>query len=56
MTMVELLHRMRGWLAADYRAVIFEDNGELVAYVLFREDPDEIYLRQLFVIRGRRRQ
>jgi len=27
-----------------------------VAYALYREDPDEIYLRQFFVVRTRRRQ
>jgi predicted acetyltransferase len=27
-----------------------------VAYALYREQPDEIYLRQLFVVRHRRRQ
>jgi predicted acetyltransferase len=27
-----------------------------VAYALFREEPQEIYLRQLFVVRSRRRQ
>jgi hypothetical protein len=36
--------------------VIYEDGGEVVAYALFREQPEEIYLRQLFVIRKRRRQ
>jgi predicted acetyltransferase len=46
---------MRGWLATDYSAVIFEDGGEVVAHALFCEQPGEIYLRQLFVVRNRRR-
>lgn len=46
----ELEQRMRGWLAGEYRATIFEDGGETVAYVLFREQPEKIYLRQLFVL------
>ena len=56
MTIPELEQRMRGWLASEYAAVIFEDGREIVAYALFREEPKEIYLRQLFVVRDRRRQ
>jgi GNAT superfamily N-acetyltransferase len=56
MTVPELEQRMRGWLSGEYRAVIFEDGGEVVAYGLYREQPEEIYLRQLFVVRHRRRQ
>lgn len=47
---------MLGWLKGEYKAVVFEDTGELVAYGLFREDSSEIYLRQLFVVRNRRRE
>lgn len=56
MTVPELEQRMRGWLAGEYRAVIFEDAGETVAYALYREQAEEIYLRQLFVTRHRRSQ
>lgn len=56
MTVPELEQRLRDWLAGEYRAVIFEDAGEVVAYALFREQPQEIYLRQLFVVRHRRSQ
>jgi len=55
LTVSELEERMRGWLADEYRAIIYEDGGQLVAYALFREQPAEIYLRQLFVVRDRRR-
>ncbi|MBI5687876.1 MAG: GNAT family N-acetyltransferase [Verrucomicrobia bacterium] len=55
MTVSELEQRMRGWLAGEYMAMIFESGGEVVAYALFREQPDEIYLRQLFVVRHHRR-
>ena len=47
---------MRGWLAAEYKAVLFEIDGEVMAYILYREQAEEIYLRQLFVVRNRRRQ
>ncbi len=56
MTVPELEQRMRGWLTGKYRAVIFEDGDEVVAYALYREQLEEIYLRQLFVVRNRRRQ
>jgi predicted acetyltransferase len=56
MTIPELEQRMRGWLSSDYAAVIFEDGMEIVAYALYREQREEIYLRQLFVVRNRRRQ
>src|SRR5437867_13167207 len=56
MTVAELEQRMRGWLGGEYRALIFEDGHKVVAYALFREQPEEIYLRQLFVVRHRRSQ
>ena len=56
MTVPQLEQRMKGWLSGEYRAVVFEEGGEVVAYALFREQPDEIYLRQLFVVRSQRRQ
>ena len=56
MTVPELEQRMRGWISGEYRAILFEDATELVAYALFREQPEEIYLRQLFVVRHHRSQ
>lgn len=56
MTVPELEQRMRGWISGEYRAMIYEDGGEVVAYALFREEAEEIYLRQLFVVRHRRSQ
>jgi predicted acetyltransferase len=55
MTVSQLAERMRGWLEQDYRAMVFELAETPVAYSLFREQPHEIYLRQLFVVRERRR-
>ena len=52
----QLEHRMRNWLSSgEYRAVIFAQKDTPVAYALYREDPDEIYLRQFFVVRTQRR-
>jgi predicted metal-dependent HD superfamily phosphohydrolase/predicted acetyltransferase len=56
MTVPQLEQRMRVFIEGEYRAIIFEQNGEIVAYALYREEPQQIYLRQLFVVRIRRRQ
>src|SRR5512141_434958 len=54
MDVLELEERMRGWLASgEYLAMIFEVD-EPVAYALFRETDEEIYLRQFFVVRHHR--
>ena len=55
MTLAQLEDRMRGFLSGEYRGVIFEGDGGILAYALYREQADEIYLRQLFVPRDRRR-
>lgn len=57
MTPAELEERMCGWLkSGEYLALIFNDGNEDVAYALFRETKEEIYLRQFFVVRNRRRE
>ena len=57
MNVVELTERMRRWLSmGEYTGRLFEENGQVVAYALYREFAEEIYLRHLFVVRGRRRQ
>ena len=56
MTVSELAERMRGWLAEGYVAVLFQDGKDVVAYALYHEGPEKIYLRHLFVVRSHRRQ
>ena len=55
MAVPELRERMRGWLGGEYEAVIFLVDGEPVAYALYRDSGEDVYLRQLFVARDRRR-
>ena len=55
MTLPELESRMRAWLVGEYEAVLFEHESHPVAYALYRQDQDSIYLRQLFVEREQRR-
>lgn len=53
---VDFEQRMRGWLAGEYSAVLFEVDGRPVAYALWRDNEGRgIYLRQFFVDRTRRR-
>jgi GNAT superfamily N-acetyltransferase len=55
MTLPQLEERMRGFLSGEYRGVNYQEDGEVVAYALYREQLEEIYLRQLFVVRDHRR-
>ena len=51
--------RMGNFLDGEYQAVLFEKDDKIVAYALYRNHPDRddtIYLRQIFVIREKRRQ
>lgn len=54
MSFDELKTRMTKWLSQEYDAIIFSDTKD-VAYALFKENAEEIYLRQFFVVRERRR-
>jgi ribosomal protein S18 acetylase RimI-like enzyme len=56
MSDAELLARMRGWLAGEYQAILFEGDAGPAGYVLFRTEPDHVYIRQFFVEPERRRQ
>jgi ribosomal protein S18 acetylase RimI-like enzyme len=57
MNVDQLAQRMVDWLNSEYTAVLFLDSDEVVAYALFRpHELDRVYLRQLFVVRHRRRQ
>lgn len=49
MTLPQLQDRMSVWLQGEYTAVIFNKGKETVGYALYRNDPEWIYLRQLFV-------
>jgi predicted acetyltransferase len=55
MPVPELRERMKGWLAGEYKAVVFLGDSEPVAYGLYRETSEEVYLRQFFVPRDKRR-
>jgi GNAT superfamily N-acetyltransferase len=51
------IKRMRGWLEqGSYHAAVARRGGDVVAYVLWRDDLDygDIFIRQFFVARGHR--
>jgi GNAT superfamily N-acetyltransferase len=52
----QLRERMADFLHTEYRAFLFSRDKEPVAYCLYKEGEEEIYLRQLFVARAHRRQ
>jgi GNAT superfamily N-acetyltransferase len=51
----ELRTRMTDWLQGEYEAWYAEEEGMALAYMLFKREPGEIYLRQFFVERESRR-
>jgi predicted acetyltransferase len=55
MNLTELETRMRSMLEGDYTATLFETGERVVAYALWTEQPDWVYLRQFFVARDCRR-
>jgi ribosomal protein S18 acetylase RimI-like enzyme len=56
MTIPELVSRMRLWLSREFQGVLFERDGEVVAYAVYRLEQGAVYLRQFFVSRQHRRQ
>jgi ribosomal protein S18 acetylase RimI-like enzyme len=56
MSLERLEARMRRWLADDeYRAVLFAEGGNTVAYALVSLDEDSAYIRHFFVLHEHRR-
>jgi hypothetical protein len=53
MSLHQLEARMLSLLDRDYTATLFELDSQIVAYGLWREQPDWVYLRQFFVARDR---
>ena len=55
LTIDQLRMRMTEWLAGRYQAVLFETpEGEPLAYALYRDDGETLFLRQFFVTRAHR--
>lgn len=56
MSLERLEARMRRWLAdEEYRAVLFVEGGQTVAYSLVSLDEDSAYIRHFFVLHEHRR-
>ncbi|MHC4533611.1 MAG: GNAT family N-acetyltransferase [Planctomycetota bacterium] len=50
MTLSELEQRMSGFLQKEYDAVIASLGQTDIGYALYRQDPEWLYIRQIFVI------
>ena len=55
MNVQQLAQRMKEWLQGDYTCYVAEENEQIIAYCLFRDDGEYYYMKQLFVERGFRR-
>ncbi len=55
MNIAELTERMEEWLVTDYICYLAKENGDIVAYCLYRDDGGHYYMRQLYVDRAHRR-
>jgi ribosomal protein S18 acetylase RimI-like enzyme len=56
MSLSELRERMLAMLTGDYTATLFERDEQVVAYALWRDEPEYRYLRHFYVDRTCRRQ
>jgi len=55
MSLSELEQRMSDFLRNEYEAVIVSSGRNDIGYVLYRKEPEWLYLRQIFVIDKMRR-
>jgi len=55
MTLAELEQRMSNFLQNEYYAVITGLGQTDIGYALYRQDPEWLYLRQIFIINSMRR-
>lgn len=56
MDVAALTERMRGWLVSgEYRAHLFLFDKAVIGYSLCKDTGEHIYIRQLFIVRDRRR-
>jgi GNAT superfamily N-acetyltransferase len=55
MSLERLESRMRRWISeGDYRAILFQENDQTVAYSLVSVDEDSAYIRHFFVLHEHR--
>ena len=56
MNKAQLTRRMKNWLRGEYQACLFEENGKIIGYCLYRKEAGFIYIRQFFIDRVFRKQ
>ncbi|MFC0214143.1 GNAT family N-acetyltransferase [Paenibacillus chartarius] len=55
MNVAQLKDRMRAFISTDYRAYLFEANGETAGYALVNHSRQPLHVRQFFICRECRR-
>jgi predicted acetyltransferase len=55
MSLPELQQRMSDFLQKEYEAVIASFDQADIGYALYRQDPEWLYLRQIFIVNSMRR-
>jgi GNAT superfamily N-acetyltransferase len=56
MNIDQLRERMQGFISADYKVYIFEEDFKVLGYALVNFAKEPLYLRQFFITRDSRRQ
>jgi GNAT superfamily N-acetyltransferase len=55
MSLGRLEERMRRWISeGDYKAILFQEDGDTVAYSMVSVDEDSAYIRHFFVLHDHR--
>jgi len=50
MSLAQLEKRMLSWIKGEYIAMLFTEDHKILAYALYRDTPEEVHLRQFFVL------
>ncbi len=56
MNQEQLKQRMAQWLTKEYTAIQFLLENEAIGYALYRQDPEWVYLRQIYIEKPYRQQ
>ena len=56
MNKAQLALRMKRWLNGEYRACLFNEQGKIIGYCLYKKERNFIYIRQFYIERVSRKQ
>lgn len=55
LSLAELRERMAGWVAGEYRVLLFRQRNEICGYAVWRVEEQGAHLRHFFICRDQRR-